>query len=201
MVGNYRFRQPSNIAQSTQNAQPQSYEMRNLNNTAPAQQSAYVQPLNQRDYLEQVDLVRNLLKETDTSLQEVATLHNRLLSADDTSADTEAGSRLQNIESETMSRNNQIRRFIQRLAQDAANTTDNTKDMKNRQVGPLRREFQNKLTAYQGLERDYRTARQEQIRRQYMIVNPDATDGELAAVADASTDSHSQGVFQMAVSI
>ena len=67
-------------------------------------------------------------------------------------------------------------------------------------MGPLKKDFQNKITMYQNAEREYRTSRQEQIRRQFLIVNPDATDSELQAVADASQDIGSQGVFQSAVS-
>lgn len=156
--------------------------------------------MDQRDFLEQVNIIRELLKDFDTSLADIRQLHNRLLDATDTSSSTGLGSELQNLETNTMSRNDQIRRLIQRLAQDAANTTDNSKSMKQRQVGPLKKDFQNKITMYQNVEREYRTSRQEQIRRQYLIVNPDATDSELQAVADASQDIGSQGVFQSAVS-
>lgn len=145
-------------------------------------------------------VIRDLLKDFDTSLAEIRQLHNRLLDATDTSSSSGLGTQLQNLETTAMSRNDQIRRLIQRLAQDAANTTDSGKDMKQKQVGPLKKEFQGKLVLYQNVEREYRTARQEQIRRQYLIVNPDATDSELAAVADASQDPGSQGVFQSAVS-
>lgn len=164
------------------------------------QQSAYVQPLDQRDFLQQVNVIRELLKDFSTSLVDIRNLHNRLLDATDTSSDSGLGTQLQDIETNAMSRNDQIRRLIQRLAQDAANTTDNSKGMKEKQVGPLKKEFQNKILQYQNVEREYRTARQEQIRRQYLIVNPDATDSELTAVADASHDPGSQGVFQSAVS-
>ena len=164
------------------------------------EQRAYVQPLSQSDFLQQVNVIRELLGDFDSSLMEIRNLHNRLLDATDTSSDSGLGSQLQNLETNTMSRNDQIRRQIQKLAQDAANTTDNTKSTMEMQVGPLRREFQGKIVQYQNVEREYRTARQEQIRRQYLIVNPDATDSELAAVADASQDPGSQGVFQSAVS-
>lgn len=145
-------------------------------------------------------VIRDLLKDFDTSLADIRQLHNRLLDATDTSSSSGLGTQLQNLETTAMSRNDQIRRLVQRLAQDAANTTDGSKDMKQKQVGPLKKEFQGKLVLYQNVEREYRTARQEQIRRQYLIVNPDATDSELAAVADASQDAGSQGVFQSAVS-
>lgn len=164
------------------------------------QQDAYVQPMDQRDFLQQVNVIRELLKDFDTSLADIRSLHNRLLDATDTSPSNGLGSELQNLETNAMSRNDQIRRLIQRLAQDAANTTDNSKSMKQRQVGPLKKDFQTKITMYQNVEREYRTSRQEQIRRQYLIVNPDATDSELQAVADASQDIGSQGVFQSAVS-
>jgi len=164
------------------------------------QPTAYVQPLNQRDFLDQVAVIRDLLKDFDGSLSEVRSLHQRLLDAVDAPSSSELGVRLQQIEAQTFARNEQIRKLIKTLAQDAANTKDNLQDMKLKQVSPLKKDFQSKLTAYQGLEQDYRTRRQEQIRRQYLVVNPDATDSELAAVADASNDPRAQNVFQMAVS-
>lgn len=193
----------SNISQSPQAGgygQNESYEMQDRSNARNTQQDAYVQPMDQRDFLQQVNVIRELLKDFDTSLADIRQLHNRLLDATDTSSSTGLGSELQNLETNAMSRNDQIRRLIQRLAQDAANTTDNSKSMKQRQVGPLKKDFQSKITMYQNVEREYRTSRQEQIRRQYLIVNPDATDSELQAVADASQDIGSQGVFQSAVS-
>lgn len=175
--------------------------MSSISNAPQArQQSTYVTPLSQQDFLKQVAVVRDLLKDFDNSLAEVGTLHLRLLDSTDTSSTTELGATLQHMESQTFARNEQIRRAIKTLAQDAANTTDSTKDMKMKQVSPLKREFQSKITTYQTLEREYGAKRQEQIRRQFLIVNPDATDDELAAVADASSAPGSQSAFQMAVS-
>ncbi len=178
-----------------QNA-PQSGQTQNQ----PTQQSEYVRPMSQRDFLQQVHTIRDMLKDFDISLQAIRNVHNRALEATDTSTDSNLGLELQNQETEALSRNAQISRLIQRLAQDAANTTDNTKSMKSQQVAPLKKDFQSKLQQYQNLEKDYRTSRQEQIRRQYLIVNPEATDSELAAVADESQEPGSQGVFMQAVS-
>jgi syntaxin 1B/2/3 len=166
----------------------------------PTQQVAYVQPRTQREYLDQVALIRGLLRDFDASLTDVSRLHQRLLDATDPASAAELGPTLQQIESQTLSRNDQIKRLIKNLEQDAVNTTDDTKDMKLKQISPLKKEFQSRIQKYQDLERDYRTRRQEQIRRQYLIVNPDATDTELAAVADTSGDPSTQNVFQMAVS-
>lgn len=164
------------------------------------QGGTYIQPRTQREFLDQVAVIRDLLRGFDTSIAEVSRFHQHLLDATDTASAAELGPGLQQLESETLSRNEQIKRLIKNLEQDAANTGDDTKNMKFTQISPLKTEFQSKLTKYQGVERDYRTRRQEQIRRQYLIVNPDATDSELAAVADTSNDPGSQNVFQMAVS-
>lgn len=166
----------------------------------PTQQVKYVEPRTQREFLDQVAVIRGLLKDFDASLTEVSRLHQRLLDATDPAEAADLGPGLQQLESQTLSRNDQIKRLIKNLEQDAANTTDDLKDMKLKQAAPLKKEFQAKITKYQEVERDYRTRRQEQIRRQYLIVNPDATDSELAAVADTSNDPNAQNVFQMAVS-
>ncbi|KFY10820.1 hypothetical protein V492_04830 [Pseudogymnoascus sp. VKM F-4246] len=190
------------VAPSDPYAQGESTELRNMSAGPQGQSVAggtYVQPRTQREFLDQVAAIRDLLRGFDTSMVEVSQYHQRLLDATDTAAAADLGPGLQQLESETLSRNDQLKRLIKNLEQDAANTADDTKNMKFTQIAPLKKEFQSKLTKYQGVERDYRTRRQEQIRRQYLIVNPDATDTELAAVADSSNDPGSQNVFQMAL--
>ncbi|OBT70250.1 hypothetical protein VE03_00025 [Pseudogymnoascus sp. 23342-1-I1] len=179
-----------------------SMEMRNMSAAPPVQTTQggiYIEPRTQREFLDQVAVIRDLLRGFDTSMAEISKLHQRLLDATDTASAAELGPGLQQLESETLSRNDQLKRLIKNLEQDAANTANDTRNMKFTQIAPLKKEFQVKLTEYQNVERDYRTRRQEQIRRQYLIVNPDATDTELAAVADASGDPNSQNVFQMAL--
>ncbi|KFY89446.1 hypothetical protein V498_06446, partial [Pseudogymnoascus sp. VKM F-4517 (FW-2822)] len=150
-----------------------------LDQVATTQGGTYVQPRTQREFLDQVAVIRDLLRGFDTSMAEISKFHQHLLDATDTASAAELGPGLQQLESETLSRNEQLKRLIKNLEQDAANTADDTQNMKFTQIGPLKKEFQSKLTKYQGVERDYRTRRQEQIRRQYLIVNPDATDTEL----------------------
>jgi len=163
--------------------------------------TAYVQPVNQREFQDQVAVIRDLLKDLDGSLNEVRSLHQRLIDAlDAPPSSSELGIKLQQIEAQTFARNEQTQKLIKTLAQDAANTKDNLQDMKLKQVSPLKKEFYSKLTEYQGLEQDYTTTRQEQIRRQYLVVHPNATDSRLATVADASNDPRAENVFQMAVS-
>lgn len=194
----------SDEIQTSPYEQGESHELRHMSSSAPQGQTTqeganYIKPRTQREYLDQVEVIRELLKDVEGSLSEVSKLHQRLLDATDPSSAAELGPALQQIESQTQSRNEQIRRLIKNLAQDAANTTDDTKAMKLKQISPLKTDFQSKIRKYQDVERDYRTKRREQIRRQFLIVNPDATDTELASVADTSGDPLSQNVFQMAL--
>lgn len=96
--------------------------------------------------------------------------------------------------------NEEIKRPIETLAEDTANTTNNTKEMETNQVSPLEWEIQSKIATYQNLEREYRVKKQEQFQSQFLIVNPDTADDERAAVADASSLLVSQSGFQTAVS-
>lgn len=180
----------------------ESYQMSSVGGAPPAMSGsqAYVNPLDQRSFLQQVGVVKELLKDFDDSLGEISRLHQALLDAVDASSSSGYASSLQNVEATMLARNEQVKKATMTLAQDAANTPDEgLRQLKQKQVGPLRREFQSKISQYQRVEQEYRSRRQDQIRRQYLVVNPDATDTELSAVADTSNDPQSQNVFQNAV--
>lgn len=80
---------------------------------------------------------------------------------------------------------------------DAIKTKDGSKSVKCRQAKQLKSEFEKTLNDFRQEELSYRQRYQEQIARQYRIVNPDATDAE---VDEASRlDWGSEGVFQTVV--
>lgn len=56
----------------------------------------------------------------------------------------------------------------------------------------LAKKFIDGLTKYQTIQQQYQRAQQERVKRQYLIVNPNATQEELEAVAD---DQHAGPVF------
>jgi syntaxin 1B/2/3 len=121
-------------------------------------------------------------------------LHQRALS----SADTQDSAELENLVSRTQVQNSQIRDQIKFLEADAAKTPAAERSLKSRQVSQLKNSFDTQLKEYQQEEVKYRQRYQEQIKRQYRIVNPDATDAELNEVSEAQWPE--DGVFATAVS-
>lgn len=66
------------------------------------------------------------------------------------------------------------------------------------QVGKVDRRLKATINRYQNIERKFRQDQQEAIKRQYLIVNPNATESELQeAASDGSAEG---GVFAQAVS-
>jgi syntaxin 1B/2/3 len=186
----------------------QQYEMSNLPSQTSAQAppqgqqpSAYQQPLPRNDFFKEVQFIRDELKDLAAKVTQIKSLHSRLLDAADSSSSSELGSTLTGLETNLLAKNDQIRRRIRTLEQDAANCTDDSKEQRSQQANSMKREFQSKLEDYMYAEKQYRDDRRVQIRRQYMIVNPEATDQELKAVADELPGSESEGIFQRAVSI
>jgi syntaxin 1B/2/3 len=122
-------------------------------------------------------------------------LHQRALSSPDSSSSAQ----LENLVTQTQLKNTQIRDQIKYLELDALKTQDGTKGVKARQAKQLKSDFEKALKDYQQEEVGYRQRYREQIARQYLIVNPDASAAEVNEASEL--DWGSEGVFQTAVSI
>lgn len=66
------------------------------------------------------------------------------------------------------------------------------------QVGKVDRRLKAVMNRYQNIEKKFRQDQQEAIKRQYRIVNPNATEQELQ---EAAVDGSADGVFAQAVSL
>ncbi|TAQ90083.1 hypothetical protein B7494_g1622 [Chlorociboria aeruginascens] len=160
------------------------------NSGAPAASSS---TLSQQDFLERVDLAKGEIRTLSSNISQVATLHQRALSA----PDSNSSAQLENLVTQTQLKNTQIRDQIKFLEADALKTKDGSKGVKARQAKQLKGEFEKALRDYQEEELNYRQQYRAQIARQYLIVNPDASEAE---VEDASNqDWGSEGVFQTAL--
>lgn len=80
---------------------------------------------------------------------------------------------------------------------DAARSGGNV--TKDSQIRNLKSQFKSQLEQYQQEESTYKKRYQDQIARQYRIVNPDATEEEVHEAAQANWGD--EGVFQTAVSL
>lgn len=149
--------------------------------------------LSQQEFLSQIKQLRNDIDSLDTNLNYIDQLHQRNLA----NADGKTKEQLEQYVSQTQIRHTAIKDEVKRLERDLVNTTDNTRMTKKTQLASLKTYFKSELDKYQSVERNYQKAYQAQIRRQILIVNPDASERELEDAVHA--DWGNEGVFQAAV--
>ncbi|KAL9088591.1 MAG: hypothetical protein Q9165_006111 [Trypethelium subeluteriae] len=143
------------------------------------------------DFLTRVKAVNSDIDSLTGQISQIGSVHQRLLS----SPESQGSSQLEHLVSQTQILNTQIKDNIKRLEEDAARSGNN--DTKNSQIRTLKNNFKRQLEEYQKEEQVYRQRYQDQIERQYRIVNPEATDEEAKEAAQANWGD--EGVFQTAV--
>ena len=194
------YGQPNPYAQDDQ-YELQDYNTNTAGNNSQYQQNPYGQqptstsaPHTQHEFLNRVQNLRNEIKSLTNDIDYIAQLHQRTLS----STDGQANHQLEQYVTQTQVRNTAIKDGIKGLERDLARTTDGSRNTKSTQLQSLKTFFKSELDKYQSIERDYRQRTQEQIARQYRIVNPDASEDEVREATQA--DWGDEGVFQTAVS-
>lgn len=149
-------------------------------NTAPQEQHELLRPatLNSRNFLNEVQNLRNVLSTLDGDISTITQLQSRALSSDsDTSY---ASQQLNEFSASIQSKIAQARAQVHRLAEDARKTEDRSLfDMKKGNVDSLSRALRERLEGYYKAEQSYKGATRDQIARQYRIVNPDAGEAEV----------------------
>ncbi|KAF2238045.1 t-SNARE [Viridothelium virens] len=143
------------------------------------------------DFLTRVKAVNSDIDSLTGHISQIGSVHQRLLS----SPESQGSSQLEHLVSQTQILNTQIKDNIKRLEEDAARSGNN--DTKNSQIRTLKNNFKRQLEEYQKEEQVYRQRYQDQIERQYRIVNPEATDEEAKEAAQANWGD--EGVFQTAL--
>lgn len=146
--------------------------------------------LSNQDFLARVESVRSDIRTLTNNVSEIGMLHQRALSSPQSGQVP-----LDNLVTQTQVLNTTIKDQIKYLETDAAKSGKNT--TKDSQIRTLKGHFRTQLEDYQREEQTYRKRYQEQIAREYRIVNPEASESE---VQEASTaDWGNEGVFQTAV--
>ena len=148
--------------------------------------------LSNQDFLARVEGTRSDIRQLTANVSEIGAIHQRVLSLTDSSSPAQ----LENLVAATQVLNTRIKDQIKYLEGDAAKSGKNT--TKDSQIRTLKQNFRSQLEEYQREETTYRQRYQEQIARQYRIVNPEATEAEAREAATA--DWGDEGVFQTAVS-
>jgi syntaxin 1B/2/3 len=148
--------------------------------------------LSMQEFLNRIEGVRHDISVLTGNISQIATLHQRAITSPDSSNWS-----LEALVTRTQVLNTKIRDQIRLLEKDTARSGGNAS--KNSQMSSVKNEFRKQLEGFQSEELEYKKRYQEQIARQYRIVNPNATPEE---VAEASTaDWGNEGVFQTAVGL
>lgn len=162
---------------------------------APGQPVQYVPAnvatLSNADFLARVEAVKADIRTLTTHVGQIASLHQRALSAPDAGSSAQ----LESMITQTQVLNTSIKDQIKFLEADTARSSTN--QVKITQVAQLKSSFTKQLQEYRVEESNYEQRYREQIARQYRIVNPEATDAEVQEAADA--DWGNEGVFQTAL--
>ncbi|KAF2272532.1 t-SNARE [Westerdykella ornata] len=148
-------------------------------------------PLPLQDFLGRIDGVKRRIGHLSSSIQEIASVHQRLLS----STDAQASSQLEALITDTQVRNTQIKDEIKFLERDAARDPSNSS--KRSQIEAVKRSFKSQLDDFYAEESSYSKRYREAIARQYRIVNPEATEEEVQEAANA--DWGEEGIFTQAL--
>jgi syntaxin 1B/2/3 len=144
------------------------------------------------DFLDRVEAVRSDIERLSSSISQIASLHQRAI----VSTDGGSSVALESMVAQTQVLNTRIKDQIKYLERDAARSGGNS--TKDSQVRSLKNQFRSRLEQYQQEEVLYKKRYQEQIARQYRIVNPNADEEEVREAMTA--DWGDEGVFQTAVS-
>lgn len=150
------------------------------------------QELGQREFFRQVEKINELFDQLLKSITRLSELHDQAIS----SADASPPAGLEAMTADTQTLNTTIRNSIKYLVADAAKSTDTAKST---QVELLRRKFQVQLQKYMNEETRYKEKSFGQFKRQYLIVQPNASDAEVVEASQQNWGN--EGVFQTAVSI
>jgi syntaxin 1B/2/3 len=183
------------------NAALAQHEMTNVSGTsqystsaAPAAPGRFTSTvLTQQDFLARVDFCKSEIRNLTSNIQQIASFHQRALS----SSESSSSAQLEDLVTQTQLKNTQIRDQIKYLELDAAKTQDGTKSMKVTQARQLKNDFERELKGYQQEEVAYRQRYRDQIARQYLIVNPEASEQEVQEASELDWDK--EGVFQTAL--
>jgi len=183
----------SNNGQQGYGSGPQasSYGAGGYGESAPPPQRSGI--MSNNEFLRRVEGVRSDIDQLTEQIGNIAAWHQRAL----TSPDSGTSSSLEALIQSTQVLNTKIKDQIRTLEEDAVKSGGNA--TKDSQVRNLKNTFKSKLEEFQKEEVTYKKRYQEQIARQYLIVNPSASESEVQEAVNA--DWGDEGVFQTAVGV
>lgn len=133
------------------------------------------------------------IDEIERNLQQLRMLQDRSLNDADTSAGSATSRQLDGLSSETMG----LYRGLTERVRTIKSNAESRQPKNAAQVGRVDRRLKDAIRSYQQVESAFRKKTQDQMARQYRIVRPDASEQEVqAAVEDSSQGAQ---VFQQAL--
>lgn len=146
--------------------------------------------------LNQLQSINEAIDGVETDLGQLASLHRDALSAVNTDYNSPKTNAVQRAKAKEEDVQNLLRNLINRM-KDIKSSPESGNSRNANQVGRTQRRIGSTMNQFQKVQQDYRKALREQNERQIRIINPTATDEEVAqAIEDPS---HAQ-IFQQAVS-
>jgi syntaxin 1B/2/3 len=161
--------------------------------TAPYHPPAQRDPPTQQDFLNRVSYIKGEIDSLSSNISGIASIHQRAIWSPD---DASSSSALEAITTSTQVLITKIRDQIRSLESDSLRVQYIT--IRESQLRNLKNQLKTKLEEYREAEIAYKKRYQEQIARQYKIINPDATEQELREASEA--DWGDEGLFERAVS-
>jgi len=125
-------------------------------------------------------------------LQTLASLHQRSLDDPDSSANSRVNQEVDTIASDTMTMYRNFAGRIKSIKQQPESGSPRNAP----QLGKVDRRLKEAIREYQSMDSAYRKKLQEQMARQYRIVRPDASEAEVRAAVE---DTSNQQVFSQAL--
>lgn len=168
--------------------QPIPHQQQHQQQQPPMQQHSL---LSNGDFLKRVEIIKADILTLTSNVSKIASLHQSVL-GDPYSSKT---ADLNALITQTQVLNTSIKDQIKFLETDAARSHGNA--VKDTQVKQLKNSFQRQLQDYRAEEANYERQYREQIKRQYEIVNPHASEAEKEEAAEANWGD--EGVFQTAL--
>lgn len=146
-----------------------------------------------KSILDQCKEIKEGIDSIHTNLENIQALQSRSLNEADSSTNSETNRRLETISADTMALYRGLTDQIRHIKSDPKSRSG----ANAKHVEMADRRLKDAIHAYQQVESKFRQNNEDQIKRQYLIVRPDATEEELrAAVEDTGGQVFSQALMQ-----
>lgn len=148
----------------------------------------------QNPILEECSAISASIEDVEKRLPDIRALQRKVLESPDASSNTFENRALNDGNATTMAEYRALRHRINSIKQQKGSGEETNKA----QVGLVDRKLKKAIEGYQQVENAFKHDLMEQMKRQYRIVRPDATEKEATAAIEERSDNQ---IFSQAVSV